>query len=940
MAIKKDVFMLSFRQHVLFPGIRASVSVTPQTFSELCDSSAKNDSVPHVAIFTVKSTHNNGHKLSDIGTYCKVASHSHRTTKSGKQEVDVILEGLARVQVKRSVQHKRHRIADIELIQEEEGDASLEVRALEQTAQKLMLEMAKDWAAEEVTEHSEPGAASNHLRDLLTSGPSISWPSSAGLLADLVAAGLPQISIAERLQVLENVDLKPRLALVLDFLRRGLEVQRMSREINSKMQKRSEEELRETALRRQLQEVQKEMRLLKGGKATRSAVKGEQKASNADDIENEEEEEVEEEKEEEEEDDFIALRESLMKQPLSADAQKIAKRELKRLQSIQPSQPEYAGTRSYLETLANLPWGESSKDKVDLATARQILDADHHGLEKVKHRVLEFLAVQKMRGDMHGPILCLHGPPGVGKTSLGRSIAKALGRKFHRMALGGVKDEAEIRGHRRTYVGSMPGAIIQALTQLQVNNPVILLDEIDKLTQSANSNPSGALLELLDPEQNHTFKDHYLNTQFDLSKVLFLCTANDLNAIDRPLLDRMEVIELSGYTVEEKVHIASTHLLPRQRKLHALQRQGTELQISSEPEPESKGRLGLLMPQSCSQQVSDTPLLEMSKVAISDLVTKWTMESGVRSLERRMAQVCRWAALRLAGAESEEVIAPVDEREAEKEEELAECGPNVHGRIFVEARHLPFIVGMPIFEPDLAERLSEGVAMGLAVTSTGGQLLFVEATRHKGSGRLTVTGQLGDVMRESVSTSLSLLRSMLYREPCEERTANPANSGNSAFQQLLAQVGSDSQDPFGHDDIHVHFPAGAIPKDGPSAGVTTTLALASLLTGRPVRSDTAATGEITLRGHVLAVGGIRDKVLAAHRAGIRHILLPLANQRHVKDDIPAAVLGEIEVHFIKHVDEALAWAFSDETKSTAAAVAAHTTSPSPSAPSMSLLSKL
>mmetsp|Transcript_18426 Transcript_18426/g.40292 ORF Transcript_18426/g.40292 Transcript_18426/m.40292 type:complete len:950 (+) Transcript_18426:73-2922(+) len=949
MAVKNNVLVLSFRQQVVFPALRTSISVTPQTFTELCDLCEKNDTTPHVAIFAVKSSGKNGDKLYDVGTYCKVASHTRSTAKSGNQELSVVtlsIEGVSRFRVQKFVQTKPFRIADIELIEEQEdANASVEIRALEQTLQQLMADMLKESAPQE---RSETGAASGFLRNLFVSGKQrIRWPPSAGLLADMVGAGMPQLVLAERQQVLETIDLKARLELVVDLVRKGIEVQRVSREINLKMQRRTEDELRETILRRQLQEVQKEMRRLKGGKGAKSADKGGKTASSGEDAENgeeEEEEEVEEEQEEEE-DDFLALRESLKKQPLSADARKIANRELKRLQNIQPGQPEYTVCRTYLETLASLPWDESSKDGLDLAAARQILDADHHGLEKVKRRVLEFLAVQKMRGDMHGPILCLHGPPGVGKTSLGRSIAKALGRKFHRLALGGVRDEAEIRGHRRTYIGSMPGAIIQALMQLKVNNPVILLDEVDKITRNAMFNPSGALLELLDPEQNHTFKDHYLNTQFDLSKVLFLCTANDLNAIDRPLLDRMEVIELSGYTVEEKVHIATTHLLPKQRKLHALEKQATPEPHAPEPEPEAVAESGGLLPQGLSPPESDGPLLEMSRMAISDLITKWTMESGVRSLERRVAQICRWAALRLAGPQCEGVVAAGDDREVERASELAECGPNAQGRLFVEARHLPFIVGMEMFEPDLAERLSVGVAMGLAVTSTGGQLLFVEATRHIGSGKLTVTGQLGDVMRESVSTAMSLLRSMMYRGTCLESTRESgdavrdtgAGADPGVFQQLLARVDA-GQDPFGNDDIHVHFPAGATPKDGPSAGVATTLALASLLLGRPVRSDTAVTGEITLRGHVLPVGGIRDKVLAAHRAGIRHILLPFANQRHVKDDIPAAALSEIEVHFVKHVDEALTWAFASDNRPWTPATPA--ASPGPAAPALSLRSKL
>jgi ATP-dependent Lon protease len=700
----------------------------------------------------------------------------------------------------------------------------------------------------------------------------------------MVVAGLPQLSLTERQQVLETADVAPRLELVLGLLRKVVEVQTRSREISSKMQKRTEDELRETVLKRQLQELNKEMRRLKG-------IDTDDVLGGVDAVDDDE-------------DEISVIRASLKAAELSPEAQRIAQRELRRLQNIQPQHPEYTVCRTYLETLAALPWAKSSKDDLDLSAAREILDKDHHGLEKVKRRILEFLAVQKMRGDMKGPILCLHGPPGVGKTSLGRSVAKALGRKFHRIALGGVRDEAELRGHRRTYIGSMPGSIIQALNTLKVNNPVILLDEIDKLTRNAIFNPSGALLELLDPEQNYTFKDHYLNVPFDLSKVLFLCTCNELQLVDRPLMDRMEVIDLSGYTVEEKVHIATTHLLPKQREMHAL------VEITRKSEGEQAA----------------TPLLTMTPSAISELVSKWTMESGVRSLERRIAQVCRWAALRLA---NEDDIAPVEETDAARAAVQALRDTQLGGPgspIAIDAQHLRHIIGAEIFEPDHAERLTVGVAMGLGVTATGGQLLFVEATKSRGKGGLTVTGQLGDVMRESVTAALSLLRSKYYAVALsavgdEVGTAALAADGvpgaageaSARFQEVLRQLAAQSdgaKDPFGSDDVHVHFPAGATPKDGPSAGVATALALASLLLNQPVRSDTAVTGEISLRGHVLPVGGIRDKVLAAHRAGIRQVLLPFGNMRHVKDEIPASALGEIQIHYLKHIDEALAWAFA------------------------------
>lgn len=563
----------------------------------------------------------------------------------------------------------------------------------------------------------------------------------------------------------------------------------------------------------------------------------------------------------------------------------VAKRELKRLKSLQPHHPEYTSTHSYLELLASLPWQKTPQEKVDLRRARQFLDEDHRGLDKVKLRLLEFLAVVQMRGNMKGPILCLHGPPGIGKTSLGRSVARALGRKFHRIALGGVRDEAELRGHRRTYIGSIPGVIIQAFQTLGVNNPVILLDEVDKMSQNSMFNPQATLLEILDPEQNDSFKDHYLNTPFDLSNAIFICTANDTSTIDRPLLDRMEVIDLSGYTVDEKASITTSHLLPKQRRLHALEAEISEAESSKEP------------------------LLDLSEEAVVALITRWTAESGVRSLERRLAQICRWAALRLQGLDMQGST----RRDSVREAALASAGPSEAGRIKVKAEHLPHILGAELFESDIAERLDVGVAMGLSVSSVGGQLLFIEATKTAGTGRLTITGQLGKVMTESVETALSLLRSRfaLARRPGSEsslpdddffdfQTSRPAVSGEAT---------EGDRDPFKGEDLHVHFPAGGIPKDGPSAGVAVLLALASLAVNRPMRSDTAVTGEVTLRGHVLPVGGIRDKVLAAIRGGVRHVLLPLANKRHVLEDIPESSLQGVEIHYLKNVDDALDWAF-------------------------------
>jgi len=725
------------------------------------------------------------------------------------------------------------------------------------------------------------------------------FPPSAALLTSVVGATLAPLSLEERQQLLETPGIKQQLELVLDFLQRESQAMKMSTEISESIQRSRDHEMRLATLHRQSQEIQRELQKIHQRKERGASSDSEGQSQSED----------------EEEDEVAHLSEKLQKAGLPEDAMRIAKKELRRLKSLQAHHPEYTSTHSYLELLSSLPWKNSSEGSFDLADARRMLDEDHRGLEKVKVRILEFLAVQKMRGNLKGPILCLHGPPGIGKTSLGRSLARAMGRKFHRIALGGVRDEAELRGHRRTYIGSIPGVIIQAFQTLGVNNPVILLDEVDKTSQNSMFNPQATLLEILDPEQNTSFKDHYLNTPFDLSQAIFICTANDASTIDRPLLDRMEVIDLAGYTVEEKVAIATSHLLPKQRKLHAL-----------EEEPAENGEAPL-------------PRLEITSEALEALITRWTAESGVRSLERHLAQICRWAALRLQSVDVPTGLG----RESVRQEALANSGPDAQGRIKVQMDHLPHILGVEHFEPDLAERLDVGVAMGLSVSAVGGQLLFIEATKTVGTGKLTVTGQLGKVMTESVETALSLLRGRFVRY-CQ----SPASSEVFSFETQrmgppkstdLVEEKPPEKDPFKGEDIHVHFPAGGIPKDGPSAGVAVLLALASLVLNRPVRSDTAVTGEVTLRGHVLPVGGIRDKVLAAIRGGVKHVLLPVANKRHVKEDIPAKSLEGVQIHYLKTVDEALDWVFGSAEAPVNLDLATSSRS-SPTTPMMSMRSRL
>ncbi|OLQ13730.1 Lon protease [Symbiodinium microadriaticum] len=531
-ATRTDIFILALRQQVIFPAMRATVTVSQDTFTELCDFCEKNQRT-HIACITMRPDG----ELYSTGTWCRIASHQQSTAKFQDQE-------------------------------------TTEVPKLVEQVQGAMNEfMHLNLSDKNQEENQSPRRL---LPNIFGNSKKARWPASPSVLADMVAAALQQLSIEEKQQVLDTLELPARLELVLKLVKQVNEVLRLSKQMSDKVQRRSSEELRETVLKRQLTDLHREMRRLRLGK--------EEKLSDSESDEGELQGGLA--TEEDEEDQVASLREALKKAQLSAEAQKIAQRELRRLQNIQPHHPEHSVCRTYLETLAGLPWALSSQDDLDLNAARDILEKDHHGLEKVKRRILEFLAVQKMRGDMKGPILCLNGPPGVGKTSLGKSVARALNRKFHRIALGGVRDEAEIRGHRRTYIGCW--AIMRRPTEPAththpppVNNPVILLDEIDKLTRNAMFNPSGAMLELLDPEQNHTFKDHYINTPFDLSKVLFLCTCNDLNTIDRPLLDRMEVIELAGYTVEEKVHITTTHLLPKQRRISWESRCIVSLQLPS-----------------------------------------------------------------------------------------------------------------------------------------------------------------------------------------------------------------------------------------------------------------------------------------------------------------------------------------------------------------------
>ncbi len=533
---------------------------------------------------------------------------------------------------------------------------------------------------------------------------------------------------------------------------------------------------------------------------------------------------------------------------LSPEARSAALKEISRLRYTQGGTPQYDVGRTYVEWLLDMPWQVSTEDRHDLPAARAILDADHAGLEKVKRRILEFLAVRKLAPDKHGPILCLVGPPGVGKTSLGRAIAAALGRKYVRQALGGVRDEAEIRGHRRTYIGALPGRIVAGLKKAGSNNPVFVLDEVDKLSSDFRGDPTSALLEVLDPEQNKEFTDHYLEVPADLSRVLFLCTANTLETIPAPLLDRMEIIEVPSYTIEEKREIALRHLLPKQLAEHGLEREA----------------------------------LELDEAALEALITRYTREAGVRNLERELAAVCRAVAVEVAGGGA--------------------GGPRK-----VTADDLTEILGPPRFSAEEAGRQPEvGVATGMAWTPTGGEILFIEAREMPGTGELKLTGQLGDVMRESALAAFSWVRSR------SEALGIPTER-------------------FSTSDLHVHLPSGGVRKDGPSAGVALTTALVSAYTGRPVRADVAITGEVTLRGRVLPVGGIKEKLMAAHRAGIHIVAVPARNQKDLID-IPASIRDDLDIRLLEKVDDALDLALGQAAGQPAAvpAIPPPTSLPAPS----------
>jgi ATP-dependent Lon protease len=774
--IPEYISILPLRNSVLFPGSIIPIDVGRKKSVRLVEEAISKER-PVIGIVTQRDAKTEDPGPGDLYTVGS-AARILKVIKLAKDNFSVILQGIARIRLLEVAGQDPFMTAKVQSLPDPTG-ASVELDALvlnlkdvAKRVVKLMPELPKEASAliESVTE--------------------------PGQLADLITANL-DVQVDEKQEILEIFDLKARLRRVLQFLSRQHEVLKVREKINTQVQEEMGRNQREYVLRQQLKAIKEEL--------------GEIDESGGD------------------LDDF---REKIAAAKLPPDSEKVALKQLDRLKVMQPSSAEYTVTRTYLEWLVELPWSVFTEDKLDIPAARDILNADHYDLEKVKKRILEYLAVRKLKADKKGPILCLVGPPGVGKTSLGRSIARALGRKFIRVSLGGVRDEAEIRGHRRTYVGSLPGRIIQGMKKGGSANPVFMLDEIDKLGHDFRGDPAAALLEVLDPEQNHSFSDHYLEVPFDLSKVMFVATANILDPIPPALRDRLEVLEIPGYTREEKLNISKQFLIRKQLEEHGLSGERVVFEDG----------------------------------AVCEVIDSYTREAGVRNLERELANVIRAVAVLVA-----------EDKASEKE--------------IITTDRVPEFLGPQKYLPEVAERTAEpGVATGLAWTPVGGDILFIEATKMNGKGNLVLTGQLGDVMKESAQAALSFIRSRARWLGLDDNFLEKS-------------------------DIHLHIPAGAIPKDGPSAGVTMFVAMVSLLTNKPIRHDVAMTGEITLRGLILPVGGIKEKFLAAHRAGIKRVVMPERNRKDVID-IPEQPRKEIEIIFAKRMDEVLPLVLTEMPKLT------------------------
>jgi ATP-dependent Lon protease len=766
--------VLPIRNAVLFPGAVAPFDVGREKSVALVED-VDNLPSPVIAIFAQRdpSTDDPGKDdLHHVGCAARVL----KALKHSSGNYSLILQGLTRIRLDEMTQSAPYLKAKIVRLDElpaadDEAEAlSMSLRDIAKQVIQLMPELPR-----------EAGSLIDSIQ-------------APGALADLVAANL-DAPVDEKAGLLETIDVKDRIRKVLKLLTRQLEILKMRERINSQIKEEMGKNQREYVLRQQLKAIKEEL--------------GEDDGDQG---------------------DLDGLEERIAKASLPQEAEQVAKKQLKRLRNMQVGSAEYTVVRTYLDWILDLPWHAQTPDNMDIGSVRRVLDEDHYGLEKVKKRILEYLAVRKLKKDKKGPILCLIGPPGVGKTSLGKSIARALGRKFVRISLGGVHDEAAIRGHRRTYVGALPGQIIQGMKKASTINPVFMMDEVDKIGHDFRGDPAAALLEVLDPEQNNTFADHYLEIPYDLSNVMFVATANVADPIPAPLRDRMEILEIPGYTRREKLAIARQHLIPKQLEEHGIN-------------------------QVAAGQPAAPPQLEITDKAVDLVIDHYTREAGVRTLERQIASIIRGVAVKIAEGDT-------TPRKVDDEEQVRE------------------FLGPQKYTSEVAERTEEaGVATGLAWTSVGGEILFIEATRMYGSGKLQLTGQLGDVMKESAQAALSYVRT------------NAERYG----------IGKDFLEK---SDIHIHIPAGAMPKDGPSAGVTMFTALVSMLTGIRVRHDVAMTGEITLRGRVLPIGGLKEKVLAAHRAGIKRVLVPERNKADL-DEVPAEVKNDLEFVFVSKMDQVL-----------------------------------
>jgi ATP-dependent Lon protease len=776
-SVPEILAILPVRETVLFPGAVLPLTVGREASLALVDSlSGEEKLMGVVAQLDPRIEDPAASDLHKVGTLAKV----HKTVKMPNGNVVVFLEGIQRIQVVELVGFRPFLRARVQAQPDESGEQDAELEALQRQAQDLF---------REVVSHSSQ--LSDELQAMAIN---IEDP---GRLADFIAGTLPSLTTLLRQELLETSNVRKRLETLIRELSKEMEVLDLRSKIQEQVQEQVSQNQREYLLREQMKAIQKEL-----GEADDSQM------------------EIEE------------LRKKIEEAGMSPEAKKESERELKRLAKMTPASAEYMVSRTYLEWMTSLPWAKSSASgEIDMARAREILDEDHYDLEKVKERILDYLAVKKLQPGMKGPILCFVGPPGVGKTSLGKSIARTLGRKFVRLALGGMHDEAEIRGHRRTYIGALPGQIIQGIKRAETNDPVCMLDEVDKLGRDFRGDPSAALMEVLDPEQNATFRDHYLDVPFDLSRVLFITTANWMDPIPEPLRDRMEIIELPGYTGEEKVHIAHKYLIPKQAAEHGL-------------------------------KVGEQ--LEFTDAGLQEIIHSFTREAGVRNLEREIATLTRKQARRMAEGLPEKLIVTPE----------------------VVREHL----GVPKYrtEKEVEERVKQpGVAIGLVWTPVGGDIVFIEASRMRGGKQFTMTGHLGEVMQESMTAALTWVRSNGER------------------------YGIDP-DFFRKQDIHIHVPSGAVPKDGPSAGAAMVTALVSLLSARPVRDRLAMTGELTLSGIVLPVGGIKEKVLGAKRAGIREVLLPADNEPNVAHDLQPEILGDMKITYVRTLDDVLEHALSKE----------------------------